>query len=322
MLRFIAYALVVSACGTVTAPGPTVAPTPAAPAALLLAPTEACGTVRAWTAPTPTQAGSLTIGSATHTVNAGTNHGATGVTVKAGVDRCLFGGLDGQPQPYHGATPIDSPFCGAVLALRAATASAAGSLTLLHFASITLPIAPRVDLGTPRLGVRRCITVGVTERGDAEARGRAAPSILDLESNLWCGSVGSYAAGSSISIGSRRWEMAAGTAYDTAGPNGPDRTSSGKPMCLTAALDDAGRITRYLTSEMPPGETGLVTGYTPATGTARGTLVFYYAYVRVIAAGASLTDVKVGSRTCVKFGLDPSGDRVITGSAECGGVGL
>lgn len=303
-------------------PTPAAAPTPGAPEALLTVPTEVCGTVKAWTPPTTSQAGSITIGSKSHVVDPGTNHGATGFVVKTGTAMCVFGGLDGQTAASHGATVIDAPSCGAVLAFTAATASTAGSLTLLHFASLTLPIPARVDLGTPRLGVRRCVTVGVTESGDAEVRDLAAPSILDMESNLWCGAIGSYAAGSSISIGSKRWEMAAGTAYDTAGPNGPDRTSSGKPMCLTAALDDQGRITRYLTSEMPTTESGLVTSYTSATAASTSTLVFSYKYVRTIAVGVELTDVTVGAHTCVKRGLDPAGDEVITGSTDCGAVGL
>ena len=297
-------------------------PTPTAPSVLLRAPTEVCGTVKAWSAPTATQAGSITVGSKTHSVNAGTNHGGTGFVVTTGADICLFGGLDGQPEPYHGATRLEAPFCGAVLAFTPVTAAASGSITILHFAAATLAVEPGRDLGTPRLGMKRCVDVTVDSAGDAVVRGRAAASILDMDIDLACGAVTSYAAGSAIAIGSRRWEMAGAVPYDTAGPNGPDRTTAGRPMCLTAALDDQGRITRYLTKEMPPSETGLVTSYTPATATSTGILVFSYKYVRTIAAGVVLTDVKAGARTCVKRGLDAAGDSVITGSIECGGVGF
>ena len=321
-MRRIAIGLLVvlSACGTVTpAAAPTPAPTPTAPAALLLAPVEACGSVKAWTAPTASQPGSVTIGSRTHTVNAGTNHGATGFAVTLGADLCLFGGLDGQPQPYHGATRVESPFCGAVLAFTPATATAAGSITILHFGAATISVPAATDLGAPPLGVKRCVTVATTPAGDAFVRGRAAPSILDMDIDLGCGAVKSYAAGSTIAIGSKRWEMAGGTAYETAGPNPPDRTAVGTPMCLTAALDDQGRITRYLTSEMPTAEGGLVTSYTAATAGSPGTLVFSYKYARVIAAGTSI-EVQVGGYACVKRGLDAAGDAVITGSMVCGGV--
>jgi len=310
------------ACGTVApAAAPTPIPTATAPAALRLAPLEACGTVKAWTAPTATRAGSVTIGSKTHAVNAGTNHGATGFVVSAGQDRCLFGGLDGQTQPYHGATPIDSPFCGAVLAFTPATATAAGSITILHVAAAALAIPAGTDLGTPPLGTRRCVTVGTTSSGDALVRARAAPSILDMEPHLWCGAVKSYAAGSAIAIGSKRWEMAGTVPYDTAGPNGPDRTAAGTAMCLTAALDDQGRITRYLTSDLPMSEGGFVTSYAAATPAAAGTLVFSYRYVRTIERGTDL-DVKAGAYACVKLALDDAGDAVITGTIACGGVGL
>ena len=271
---------------------------------------------------TAVQPGSITVGSTTHSVNAGTNHGATGFVVKPGTDMCLFGGLDGQPQPYHGATPIDSPFCGAVLAFSAATPGAAGAITLLHFAAVTLGIPAGVELGAPPLGVRRCLTVGTTSGGEAVARGRAAPSIADMDLGLWCGAVKSYATASAIAIGSKRWEIAGGTAYDTGGPNGPDRTTAGTPMCLAAALDDQGRITRYLTSDMPPQEGGLVTTYVPSTAATPGTLVFSYKYVRTVAAGAALQGIEVGKSACVTLGLDAAGDRVITGTVICGGVGF
>jgi hypothetical protein len=318
----VSLAVFVGACGALPpAAAPTPIPTASAPAALQLAPLEACGTVKAWTAPTATQAGSVTIGSKTHTVNAGTNHGATGFVVSAGKEMCLFGGLDGQTQPYHGATAIDSPFCGAVLAFTPATATATGTITILHFAAAALAVQPGTDLGMPPLGMRRCVTVGTTASGDPLVRARAAPSILDMELHLWCGSVKSYAAGSAIGIGSRRWEMAGAVPYDMAGPNGPDRTAAGTAMCLTAALDDQGRITRYLTGDLPMSEGGLVTSYAAATPTATGTLVFSYKYVRTIARGTEL-DVKAGAYACVRLGLDDAGDAVITGTIACGGVGF
>ena len=93
-------------------------------------------------------------------------------------------------------------------------------------------------------------------------------------------------------------------------------------MCLAAALDDQGRITRYLTSEMPPGEGGLVTTYVPSTAATTGTLVFSYKYVRTVAAGTTLQGLEVGKYACVTLGLDAAGDRVVTGSVACGGVGF
>ena len=90
-------------------------------------------------------------------------------------------------------------------------------------------------------------------------------------------------------------------------------------MCLTAALDDQGRITRYLTNEMPIAEGGLVTSYAAATAGSPGALVFYYKYARVIAAGTTL-EAKVGAYACVKRGLDAAGDAVITGTMICEGV--
>ena len=143
-----------------------------------------------------------------------------------------------------------------------------------------------------------------------------------MESSLWCGLVTRYAPGNAtqsgeIVIGSKRWLIGTGIAYESAGPNPPDHTTRGAPTCLTAAIDDAGRIQRYLTSDMPAIEGGLVTSYTPPTATQIGTLVFSYKYVRTVAAGAQLDDVELGRHVCVKQALDLAGDRVITATMTC-----
>src|SRR5258708_37739636 len=148
-----------------------------------------------------------------------------------------------------------------------------------------------------------------------------------MESALWCGQVIRSATAAvgrpgEIAIGSKSWLIGDGTAYESAGPNPPDRTNVGKPTCLTAAIDDAGRITRYLTSDMPQQEGGIVTTYTPPTTTAPGTLVFSYKYVRMVAAGIVLEGVELGRNTCVKLGLDAAGDRIVSGGVACGGVGV
>lgn len=310
-------AVVLTSCGSPAA-APTASPSPSGPPSpLSRAPLEACGTVKAWTAPTDSQPGSITFGTQTHSVNAGTRHGQTGFTPTVGRDMCLFGGLDGQTATSHGATTVESPFCGAVLAFTPATAATAGSIVVLHFAAATLAVPAGIDLGRPPSGARRCLTVGVDAAGDPLARGPAGPSILDMELDLWCGSVKTYAAGSVIAIGSKRWDMAAGAAYQSAAVNPPDRTEPGKPTCLTAAIDDSGLITRYTTKDMPTQEGGTVTSYTAPTATAPGTLVFSYKFVRAVAAGASLSGMEPGTHVCVKDGLDAAGDRVVTAAIDC-----
>jgi len=47
-------------------------------------------------------------------------------------------------------------------------------------------------------------------------------------------------------------------------------------MCVTAAFDDQGRITRYVTMDMPNGESGIVTAYEPPTAASPGALVYNY----------------------------------------------
>jgi hypothetical protein len=323
---WIVLVVLLGACGTVAipAPSPTVAPTPTAPAVLLQAPLEACGTVRAWTAPTATEPGSITLGSRTHSVNAGTSHGSTGFTVKPGTDMCLFGGLDGQTAASVGATPIDSPFCGAVLAFTPASAAAAGSVTVLHFAAATLTVPAGIDLGTPPLGVRRCYTVATDTAGGAIVKERVRGSVLEMDLSLWCGTVKTYRSATAtvpgaLGIGSKSWLIGGGVAHESAYPKyRGDQTTMGEPTCLAGAIDDTGRLDRYLTSAMPDTEGGRVTSYLPATADRQGTLVFSYRYVRPIAPGVTL-EAKPGTYVCVTQGLDPSGDRVVTGSIPCPG---
>jgi len=40
----------------------------------------------------------------------------------------------------------------------------------------------------------------------------------------------------------------------------------------------------------------------------------------LVAAGATLEGIVLGKTTCVKFGLDAAGDRVVTATAACEGV--
>ena len=273
--------------------------------------------MKAWTPPTATQTGSIILGTHSHSVNAGTGHGQTGFTPTVGKDMCLFGGLDGQTAASHGAGPVESPFCGAVLAFVAATPSATGSVTVLHFAAATLSVPSGVDLGRPPAGARRCFTVGVDAAGNSLVRGAANPSILDLESQLWCGAVKTYVPGRVIAIGSRRWDMAPGAGFQSAAVNPPERTEAGKPTCLTAAIDDRGQVTRYRTDDMPLLESGVVTSYTAPTATARGILVFSYKYVRAVAPTTTAYALALGMRVCVTHALDDSGDRVVTGIIDC-----
>ncbi len=312
-----------AACGSplpsgAGAPGPSPSSTPAA----ATGPIEACGTVRAWAPPSETAAGSVTLGTRTYTVGAGTRHGATGFVPTVGQDMCLFGGLDGDSAVSHGATALDRPFCGKLVAFTGPAAQQPGSLTLLHFAFATLPIPPGTDLGTPLVGARRCFDVAVDAAGDPSVMARRSDPRFELET-LWCGRVTAYGPATAtepgrLTIGTRSWSIAPGIAHDTEYPKyRGDQTELGQARCLTGAVDDAGRLVRYLTSEMPSREGGLVTAYTPATADRPGALTFSLRYERIVAAGAALEGVKLGAQLCVAEDLDAGGDRVVTGTFVC-----
>lgn len=319
-----ALGLFAAACASVPLPAaaPTPAPTPTAPVALAGAPLEACGRLTRWIPPTATGAGSVTIGSATHSVDPGAAHRETGFEPAVGVDLCLFGGLDGQTAVSVGAGPIESPFCGPVVAFTPPFAATAGSVTILHFAAATLRIPPGVDIGTPPLGARRCFSVATDTAGDATVRARVIGSAVEMDLPLWCGTVTAYRPATAteagtLGVGSKTWLIAAGIAHDSAYPKyRGDQTKTGEPMCLAGAVDDAGRLIRYFTSGMPDKEGGRVTSYIPATADRQGTLVLSYRYLRAVARGATL-DARPGAYACVRYGLDATGDRVATGTLPC-----
>ena len=77
-------------------------------------------------------------------------------------------------------------------------------------------------------------------------------------------------------------------------------------MCLTAALDDQGRITRYLTSDMPPGESGIVTSLAKRQ-TRRGDVMGTF----VLEDLAGVVEVMVFPRTMTDFGHVLEDDAIV-----------
>ncbi len=328
MRALIAAALVVAACGT-RSEGPlwSAAPSPTSTASPFGAiPREACGVVTAWTAPTATSPGGVTIGSRSHSVAAGTRHGATGFTLAIGTRRCLFGGLDNDATLSVGAGPLTDRVCGTLLSFRPASTVADGELWVLEFGALALRIPAATDLGSPLVGAKRCFATDVDAKGDAIATARVSNALFESET-LWCGKVTGYAPSTAagvgtLSVGTRSWLIEPGVEHATDYPKyRGDNTSAGQLACVDGAVNDRGRLVRYLVADMVKAEGGLVTDYLPATGTDDGRVVLSYKYARKVAATTTLA-VTVGQQTCFEHGVDPRGDRVITRVIACGGVGV
>src|SRR5256885_5397554 len=128
-----------------------------------------CGTATAYTAPTSTNPGSVTLGASTFVLASGaTTVGAPAGTAPPpapiGFGTCING-----PRNAAGAftafsfSPLNAGICGAVSGYVPASASAAGSITLTNgtTAPSTLPIAAGVTLSPAQVTGNQCFALGV-----------------------------------------------------------------------------------------------------------------------------------------------------------------
>jgi hypothetical protein len=142
-----------------------------------------CGTATAYTAPTSTTAGSVTIGVSTFVLAPGaTSVGApTGTAPQPppiGFGTCING-----PRNAAGAftafsfSPLNAGICGAVSGYVPASASAAGSITLTNgtTAPSTLPIAAGVSLASAQVTGNQCFALGTDGRGSGQVTGYISP---------------------------------------------------------------------------------------------------------------------------------------------------
>ncbi len=143
-----------------------------------------CGTVTAYTAPTATAPGSITIGASTFVLASGaTTVGAPTSTppptAPIGFGTCING-----PRNAAGAftafsfSPMNAGICGAVSGYQPATASAAGSITLTNgttTAPSTLPITAGVTLTPAQVTGNQCFTLGIDAQGSGQVTGYSGP---------------------------------------------------------------------------------------------------------------------------------------------------
>jgi hypothetical protein len=287
----------------------------------------ACGVVNAYTAPTIAATGSLSIGSRSYTIPAGTPAaGSNGFPPTVGKAMCVWGGLDGSAAAAPNADPLGEYRCGRVRDHRPATESANGALTMIEYWSdgeVELVVPHGVSIGTPHFDDYRCYTVAAPS-GDAVITGRDT-RLADV--SLACGRVKSYspatgAAPGVIGVGSKTFGLPAGMTYlmDPAGARS-DPIAVGKVLCLRAQLDDGGVIAQYGPASVfsDPGANGLIGGgicgrtvaFKAPTATQPGYVAFALNRIPMaIPAGAQLTPLADRYQRCYDLALDPKGDMI------------
>jgi hypothetical protein len=134
------------------------------------------------------------------------------------------------------------------------------------------------------------------------------------------------AASGQITVGSRSFRIAAGTAY-TGDPAGDrtDRTTVGQAMCVVSTLDPGGAIVEYLTRVMDTNITATASAYAPPSGSTAGIAILSYQSRYELRIPATLDGtIDVARNTyCFSSTVDTNGDMTASAVLTCptGGVG-
>jgi hypothetical protein len=291
---------------------------------------EICGTLLGHAAATAGVEGSLRIGSRTYPIASGVSARNGGVEVTVGRDLCVtasVGLTSGRLVRYLFFPMLTGDrICGnlvqAASADRFAMRADFGELTLLR--------------GTQALdnpGMRTCYAYRVDgTSGDLVATEKLTvrDNFSDREHITKCGTVKTYVpatatASGQITVGSRLFRIAAGTAY-TGDPAGDrtDRTTVGQAMCVVSTLDTGGAIVEYLTRAMETSIAATASAYTPPSSSTPGIAILSYQSrfeLRIPAAVDASIDV-ARSMYCFSTAVDGNGDMAAVAVLPCpaGGV--
>lgn len=127
-----------------------------------------CGRVNAYTAPTDTTAGSITIGTRTFVANAGSLPKPP-PPIAVGAVLCLTGELDASGAfTALTASTFGEEVCGAVVSSTPALASAGGTLTIRTNAVWTLPVRAGTTFTSAQLTGIQCFRYELNAEGNAE----------------------------------------------------------------------------------------------------------------------------------------------------------
>ena len=176
-MRRILPFLVIAACGGAvgtpstashTAQAATASPSPVTSTAAIATRFKfPCGTVTAYTAPTASRAGSVSLGTAAFVLLPGSGPtNATQLTV--GSSLCLNGDQDGAGAfAQFSISPMGEGICSVVSGHVPATATTAGSLDFATKLPIRLPVAPGVTFSAAQVSGDQCFRVVPDAQGTA-----------------------------------------------------------------------------------------------------------------------------------------------------------
>lgn len=287
---------------------------------------EVCGTLRAYSAPTPSAPGSVQIGTQTYEIAPATTVGNGGVQIGVGRDLCATGSL-----AAAGAQLVRLTFFAMLTGDRVCgniVPSSSNVVLRADFGELTL--VPASGVTGDNDNMRVCYGFSVDRQSGALTATQKIAArtnvVTDLERATKCGRVNTYAPATSatsgqLTIGSRSFRIAAGTTY-TGDPAGDrtDRTKVGEGMCLSATLDPGGAIVQYLTRPIDTNIAATAVQYTPPSGPGEvGIAILSYQsrFELVIPASLDATlDLARGSY-CFTTSVNAAGDLTAYAVRDC-----
>ena len=150
-----------------------------APSAAQVARTDAFGRVLAYTAPTESASGSITIGTRTFTLAPGSATPASSVNpppqVTLGSDVWFSGERNAAGALTTFSVKPMTSICGIVTAFTPSTATSRGSITIGQTAPVTLPVAAGLTLSQAQVTGNQCFTLAVDAQGDGQVVAHVGP---------------------------------------------------------------------------------------------------------------------------------------------------
>lgn len=301
-----------------------------------------CGEVMAYTPASTTSDGSVTLGTRTFVLRAGAQAGAeqNARNIARPNFICLEGVRDaGGAFSEYLAWPPPFPFCGTVRTYDPPSGAARGRIVLEARATYELPVTGSLAV---TVGERACVHLALdpsTRDGVVDRREQRFEHIYAKVAGI-CGLVSQWTAAEpvagramlvhrdagSITIGTRRYAIAAGTEYPLV--NAAPRV--GSTTCLSGSLDASGALVEYAAQPGMPGCTGgAIADYRAPTAAADGLIrlgaglsLTPESYRFAIPAGTAMPADVASGRYCFVLAVDAAGDAIVTGARvpEPGGV--
>jgi hypothetical protein len=134
-----------------------------------------CGTVTAYTAPSATAAGSVSLGTSTFVLLRGSGP-TSGNGLSVGSSLCVIGDQDAAGAFIQfSVAPMGPGFCGVVAAHTPASATAAGSIAFATKPPVTVPVVAGVTFSAAQVSGDQCFRVVPDAQGTAQVTAYSGP---------------------------------------------------------------------------------------------------------------------------------------------------